>query len=125
MKKTATSSKSKETAKPAAAKAPAKAAPPKAPAKAAPAKAAPAKTAEKAPAKPAEKTTAKAAPKTAKETAKPAITITITAEEIGTRAYYIAERRRAMGWGGDDQNDWIEAEAQLRQEAEEAANAKN
>lgn len=123
MKKTATPTKSKETAKPAAAKAPAKTAAAKAPAKAAATKAATAKTAEKAPAK----TTAKAAPKAAKETAKPAITITtitVTAEEIGTRAYYIAERRRAMGWGGDDQSDWIEAEAQLRKEAEEAAKAK-
>jgi hypothetical protein len=38
---------------------------------------------------------------------------TITNEEIGLRAYYIAERRVKMGWAGDHASDWIEAERQL------------
>jgi hypothetical protein len=37
----------------------------------------------------------------------------ITTEDIGLRAYYIAERRLKMGWPGDHTSDWVEAERQL------------
>ncbi|MFY8216927.1 MAG: DUF2934 domain-containing protein [Chthoniobacterales bacterium] len=40
----------------------------------------------------------------------------MTTEEISLRAYYIAERRTAMGWPGDSSSDWVEAEAQIRRE---------
>lgn len=43
--------------------------------------------------------------------------IVITTDEIALRAYYIAERRRSMGWGGDEHSDWVEAESQLKAEA--------
>jgi hypothetical protein len=42
--------------------------------------------------------------------------VAISNEAIAERAYYIAERRRSMGWPGDSESDWIEAEAQLRAE---------
>jgi len=42
-------------------------------------------------------------------------------EDIALRAYFIAERRQAMGWDGDETSDWVEAERQLSLEAEEAA----
>ena len=41
----------------------------------------------------------------------------ISTNDIALRAYYIAERRRSMGWGGDEHSDWIEAESQLKAEA--------
>jgi len=44
------------------------------------------------------------------------ITATITIEEISMRAYFIAERRQAMGWPGDSDSDWVEAERQLKAE---------
>ncbi len=47
----------------------------------------------------------------------PATEIPITNEDIALRAYYIAERRRSMGWGGDEHSDWVEAESQLKAEA--------
>lgn len=88
-------------------------------------------------AKPAKKPAAKAAdkaaptvkrkPATPKAPAKPtpakpakparAAEIVISNEEIALRAYYIAERRRSMSWGGDEHSDWIEAESQLKAEA--------
>jgi len=43
--------------------------------------------------------------------------IVISAEEISLRAYFIAERRQAMGWPGDSTSDWVEAERQLKAEA--------
>lgn len=46
--------------------------------------------------------------------------VTITTEDIALRAYFIAERRNAMGWPGDSDTDWLEAEAQLRAEQSEA-----
>jgi hypothetical protein len=53
---------------------------------------------------------------------KPApIEIVLTVEEISLRAYYIAERRQAMGWPGDSAHDWIEAERQLKAEAKRKA----
>jgi len=55
---------------------------------------------------------------------KPApVEIVITVEEISLRAYYIAERRQAMGWPGDSSHDWIEAERQLKAEAKRKAKA--
>jgi len=38
-------------------------------------------------------------------------------DDIATRAYFIAEKRRADGLPGDEQQDWIEAERQLLAEA--------
>ena len=38
-------------------------------------------------------------------------------EAISLRAYYIAERRRKLGWHGDAHSDWLEAVSQLRAEA--------
>jgi hypothetical protein len=43
--------------------------------------------------------------------------ITISSDDIALRAYYIAERRLSMGWGGDEHSDWVEAESQLLAEA--------
>lgn len=42
----------------------------------------------------------------------------ISHDEIAVRAYFISERRREMGWGGDSESDWADAERQLRAEAE-------
>lgn len=44
----------------------------------------------------------------------------ITTDDISLRAYFIAERRQAMGWPGDSSSDWVEAERQLRAEAKKA-----
>jgi len=52
-----------------------------------------------------------------------AVGIVISVEEISLRAYYIAERRQAMGWPGDSSHDWIEAERQLKAEAKRKAKA--
>lgn len=41
----------------------------------------------------------------------------ISDEDIGLRAYFIAERRQKMGWPGDSTADWVEAERQLKAEA--------
>lgn len=46
----------------------------------------------------------------------------ISLEAISLRAYFIAERRHAMGWAGDSASDWLEAERQIKAEA--AAKAK-
>ncbi|MEI6033922.1 MAG: DUF2934 domain-containing protein [Verrucomicrobiae bacterium] len=45
----------------------------------------------------------------------------ITCDDIGLRAYFIAERRHKMGWPGDSTSDWVEAERQLRSEGKKAA----
>jgi hypothetical protein len=45
----------------------------------------------------------------------------LSTEDISLRAYYIGERRHKMGWPGNSADDWLEAEAQLRAEAEAAA----
>lgn len=42
--------------------------------------------------------------------------IVLSIEEISLRAYFIAERRQAMGWEGSSEQDWIEAERQLKAE---------
>lgn len=44
----------------------------------------------------------------------------ISLDDISMRAYYIAERREAMGWPGDSTSDWVEAERQLKSEAKKA-----
>ncbi|MDD5200815.1 MAG: DUF2934 domain-containing protein [Terrimicrobiaceae bacterium] len=43
--------------------------------------------------------------------------VRVPTEAISLRAYFIAERRQAMGWPGDAAHDWIEAEKQLKAEA--------
>jgi hypothetical protein len=48
---------------------------------------------------------------------KVATEIVLSIEEISLRAYFIAERRQAMGWEGSSEQDWIEAERQLKAEA--------
>lgn len=77
-------------------------------------------------AKPAAKTPAKSKAVKAAKPAKQATSIvadsiTISNDDIALRAYFIAERRHKMGWPGDSSSDWIEAERQLRQEAQNAA----
>ena len=67
-------------------------------------------TPKKAPARP-----AAAKPKPKRTT--PPAPVSPSTDAIATRAYYIAEQRRAHGQPGDEQQDWIEAERQLRAEA--------
>ena len=43
--------------------------------------------------------------------------IIISNDDIALRAYFIAEKRRAIGHWGDETGDWVEAERQLRKEA--------
>lgn len=50
--------------------------------------------------------------------------IVITVEEISLRAYFISERRRHLGWPGDEHSDWVEAERQLREEKAKPAKKK-
>ncbi len=45
----------------------------------------------------------------------------ITAEHIAVRAYFLAEDRHAAGQPGDHATDWLEAERQLRAEAQAIA----
>jgi hypothetical protein len=40
----------------------------------------------------------------------------VTKEQIELRAYFIAERRKALGLGGDEIDDWAQAERELREE---------
>jgi len=54
--------------------------------------------------------------KSTKPTPSKAPAIVVTTEEISLRAYFIAERREAMGWPGNSDTDWIEAEKQVRTE---------
>ena len=67
-------------------------------------------TPKKAPARPA---AAKPKPKRAPQPA----AVSPSTDAIATRAYFIAEKRRADGLPGDEQQDWIEAERQLLAEA--------
>jgi len=89
--------------------------PKKSPAKRKPAaKAATAAKAVPAPqAAPAPKKVVATKPKTGK--AKPAISI--SADDIALRAYFIAERRQNLGWEGSSEGDWLEAKRQLEEEA--------
>jgi hypothetical protein len=41
-----------------------------------------------------------------------------TAESIRRRAHEVYERRQAMGLPGDDEGDWLQAEAELVSEAQ-------
>ena len=45
--------------------------------------------------------------------------VVISNDQIALRAYFIAERRRKLGWKGDEVSDWVDAEKQLALEAEE------
>ncbi len=56
-----------------------------------------------------------------KKIAEPKASIIFTTDEISLRAYFIAERRQAMGWPGDSDTDWVEAEKQLKAEAKKKA----
>lgn len=47
----------------------------------------------------------------------PAAAPVISHDDIALRAYFLAERRRQMGWPGDSATDWADAEKQLRAEA--------
>ena len=40
-----------------------------------------------------------------------------TSDDVALRAYFIAEKRRAQGLPGDEHQDWLEAERQLRSES--------
>ena len=55
--------------------------------------------------------------KKAKEAPGKKSAVEISNDDIGLRAYFIAERRAKMGWHGDSTGDWIEAERQLKAEA--------
>jgi len=55
------------------------------------------------------------APAAAEETA---LDVSLSTEDISVRAYFIGEHRRSLGLWGDSQGDWIEAERQLRSEAQ-------
>ncbi|MEI6350847.1 MAG: DUF2934 domain-containing protein [Verrucomicrobiota bacterium] len=63
----------------------------------------------------------KSAPEVSKE-AKPesvsATLVSISSEEIALRAYYLGEKRAKLGLPGDSAHDWIEAERQLKVEAQ-------
>ena len=82
------------------------------------------KAAKKAPAKP--EAPAKVEPKAAKAAAPGKVSlpeIVISLDDISLRAYFIAERRQSMGWPGDSDSDWVEAERQLKAEARRKASA--
>lgn len=83
-----------------------------------------AKAAEKAPVAEAKKPAPvkKAAVEKPKKVVAPEIVFTV--EEISLRAYFISERRQAMGWPGDSTQDWVEAERQLKAEAKRKAQKK-
>jgi len=51
------------------------------------------------------------------EPKKPVKEPVIAHNDIALRAYFIAERRRKMGWDGDSATDWSDAVSQLRAEA--------
>ncbi|MFI0348316.1 MAG: DUF2934 domain-containing protein [Chthoniobacterales bacterium] len=38
---------------------------------------------------------------------------TTSKDKIAVRAYFISERRRQLGWDGNPESDWMEAEQQL------------
>jgi hypothetical protein len=57
-----------------------------------------------------------AAPKAPRKKAV-AMAKTFTAEDIGLRAYFIAEKRQQTGQWGTPEGDWLEAERQLRAES--------
>jgi hypothetical protein len=48
----------------------------------------------------------------------PTVPVAVSTEDISVRAYFIAENRHALGLSGDSESDWLEAERQLKAEAE-------
>jgi hypothetical protein len=40
-----------------------------------------------------------------------------TEADVALRAYFISEKRRNQGLSGDEHQDWVEAERQLREES--------
>ena len=50
--------------------------------------------------------------------------IDLSREDIALRAYFIGERRRELGWDGNEQTDWIDAEKQLLAETLEKKSKK-
>jgi hypothetical protein len=47
-----------------------------------------------------------------------------TREDVALRAYFISEKRHALGLPGDEHQDWIEAERQLLAESAKPKRAK-
>lgn len=39
-----------------------------------------------------------------------------TFEQVQLRAYFIGERRKSLGFPGDETSDWVQAEAELKAE---------
>jgi hypothetical protein len=62
------------------------------------------------------KSTAKTTEQGVKVTTKKPAVLTPTFERIQLKAYFISERRRALGIPGDEYQDWITAEQELRSE---------
>ncbi len=58
-----------------------------------------------------------AKPAPAKRASKPAKAPVISEADISLRAYFLAEKRRNAMLPGDERQDWIEAERQLREES--------
>ena len=65
-----------------------------------------------APTKPTKPAKPAAAPKRAAQKA-----AAFTTDDVALRAYFIAEKRRRHGLPGDEHQDWVEAERQLRAES--------
>ena len=74
-------------------------------------------TTKKAPVRPAATSPAKPGPARPKRATPPPAAVAPSTGDIALRAYFIAEKRRANGLPGDEHQDWIEAERQLRAEA--------
>lgn len=72
----------------------------------------PAKTVKIAPSAKKAAAKAKAAPRKRPAAAAPKLPA-ITHDDIATRAYFVAEKRRSDGLPGDEHSDWLEAERQL------------
>lgn len=66
---------------------------------------------------PAKKSVPKAAPKGSGKASSRKKVAQPTGDDIALRAYFIAERRQALGLPGDSTGDWVEAERQLLEEA--------
>ena len=47
-----------------------------------------------------------------------------TQDDIALRAYFLSEKRREHGLAGDQHQDWLEAERQLREEGRAISGAK-
>lgn len=67
-----------------------------------------------------------AVPAPAKKTAvkrvgAPKLKALYTQDDVALRAYFIAEKRQALGLPGDAHSDWVEAERQLDEESRKPA----